>query len=62
MSRAKSTAAPLISRGLPAVVGGVVVSAWPGVTTATFAVCALIAAGITIMRAFSNDRIGPVAR
>lgn len=60
MSRAKSTAAPLISRGLPVVVG-VVVSAWPGATVATFAVCALIAAGIKIMSAFNSDRIGPVA-
>ncbi len=36
-------------------------SAWPGVTVATFAVCALIAGGIKIMRAFNSDRIGPVA-
>ena len=32
MSMAKSTATPLISRGLPAVVVGVVSLVWPGVT------------------------------
>jgi hypothetical protein len=51
MSRAKSTAASLISRGLSAVVLGVVSSAWPGVTVRAFATCALIAAGIEIVRA-----------
>ncbi|MFE4960544.1 DUF308 domain-containing protein [Streptomyces sp. NPDC056653] len=65
MSMAKSTAIPLISRGLLAVVVGVFSLAWPGVTVraiaVAFALYALAAAGVDVMRAFNSDRVGPVA-
>jgi uncharacterized membrane protein HdeD (DUF308 family) len=65
MSMARSTATPLISRGLVAVVVGVVSLAWPGVTVGAFAVAfalyAVVAAGVDVMRAFNSDRVGPVA-
>ncbi|MER5471013.1 hypothetical protein ABZX90_19910 [Streptomyces sp. NPDC002935] len=62
MSMAKSTAMPVISRGLPAVVVGVFSLAWPRVTVRAIVVAsaryALVAAGV--MRDFSSERVGPV--
>ncbi|MEU0434021.1 hypothetical protein ABZ153_20725 [Streptomyces sp. NPDC006290] len=69
MSMAKSTAIPLISRGLPAVVVGVFSLAWSGVTVSAIAgafaryalVAVAVAVGVDVMRAFNGDRVGPVA-
>ncbi|MER5689704.1 DUF308 domain-containing protein [Streptomyces sp. NPDC002205] len=65
MGMAKSKATPLISRGLLAVVVGVVSLTWPGVTVRAFVVAfsvyALVASGIDVMRRFGSERVGPVA-
>jgi uncharacterized membrane protein HdeD (DUF308 family) len=65
MSMAKTTATPLFWRGLLAVVVGIVSLACPAVASGAFvvafAVYALVAVGIDDMRAFSSDRVGPVA-
>lgn len=54
----------LLSRGLLAVVIGVVSVAWPGITLGAvvilFAVYAFIAAGHEFVRAFASDRAGAV--
>jgi uncharacterized membrane protein HdeD (DUF308 family) len=61
-----SSASPaLLWRGLLAVAIGIVSVAWPNITVGAFvilfAVYAFIAAGSDTARAFSSDRVGPVA-
>jgi uncharacterized membrane protein HdeD (DUF308 family) len=65
MSMAETTTIPLFWRGPLAVVTGIVSLACPAVAlgafVVVFAVHALVAAGIDVMRAFISGRVGPVA-
>ncbi len=60
----KSLSASLITRGILAVIIGVIALAWPSVTVLAlvilFAVYAFIAAGLQAARAFSSAKAGPV--
>ncbi|MGO9082670.1 MAG: HdeD family acid-resistance protein [Streptosporangiaceae bacterium] len=60
----KSLSTSLISRGILAVVVGIIALAWPSVTVLAlvilFAVYAFIAAGMQAVRAFSSRNAGPV--
>jgi uncharacterized membrane protein HdeD (DUF308 family) len=61
----RSIAAPLVWRGILALVVGVVAVAWPGITiwafVILFAVYAFLAAGIEATYAFGSKTAGPVA-
>ncbi len=61
----KSLSTSLITRGVLALVVGIMALAWPQVTVLAlvivFAVYAFIAAGLEAMRAFSSPTAGPVA-
>jgi len=60
----RSLAAPLVLRGILAIVIGIIAIAWPGVTILAlvilFAVYAFIGSGLQVMRAFSSGNAGPV--
>src|ERR1700756_2927433 len=60
----KSLSTSLITRGILAVIIGVIALAWPGVTVLAlvimFAVYAFTAAGLQAARAFSSRKAGPV--
>src|SRR5246127_3834646 len=60
----KSLSTSLITRGILAVIIGVIALAWPGVTVLAlvimFAVYAFTAAGLQAARAFSSRTAGPV--
>jgi uncharacterized membrane protein HdeD (DUF308 family) len=60
----KSLSTSLITRGILAVIIGIVALAWPSATVLAlvvmFAVCAFIAAGLQAARAFSSRDAGPV--
>jgi uncharacterized membrane protein HdeD (DUF308 family) len=60
----KNLASPLIWRGLFAILVGVIVVAWPGITVGAFvilfAVYAFVPAGMDAARAFRSETAGPV--
>src|SRR6186997_1300257 len=60
----KSLSTSLITRGILAVIIGIIALAWPSVTVLAlvilFAVYAFIAAGLQAARAFSSRNAGPV--
>ena len=60
----KSLSTSLITRGILAVITGIIALAWPSVTVLAlvilFAVYAFIAAGLQAARAFSSRKAGPV--
>ena len=60
----KSLSTSLITRGILAVVVGIIALAWPSVTVLAlvilFAIYAFMAAGLQAMRAFSSRKAGPV--
>ena len=60
----KSLSTSLVTRGILAVVVGIIALAWPSVTVLAlvilFAVYAFMAAGLQAVRAFSSRKAGPV--